>query len=144
MSTIQENLKTIVETSSDYAKINMRLISLKLSEKLSNMLSGFFTLIILVVVFTFALIMISIGLAKWIAFALDNEWAGFFIVGGIYILAGIMLVVMKKTLIKEPVLNAIVQSMFAVERKAEDEVEELEDKLVDKLDNDDQKKNPGR
>jgi hypothetical protein len=144
MSTIQENLKTIVETSSDYAKINMRLISLKLSEKLSNMLSGFFTLIILVVVFTFALIMISIGLAKWIAFALDNEWVGFFIVGGIYILAGIMLVVMKKTLIKEPVLNAIVQSMFAVERKAEDEVEELEDKLVDKLDNDDQKKNPGR
>ena len=144
MSTIQENLKTIVETSSDYAKINMRLISLKLSEKLSNMLSGFFTLIILLVVFAFALIMISIGLAKWIAFAMDNEWAGFLIVGGIYILAGIMLVVMKKTLIKEPVLNAIVQSMFAVERKAEDEVEELEDKLVDKLDNDDQKKNPGR
>ena len=140
MATIQENLKTIAETASDYVKINMRLISLKLSEKLSNMLSGFFTLIILMVVFAFALIMISIGLAKWIAFAMDNEWAGFLIVGGIYILAGIILIVINKKLIREPVLNAIVKSMFTVERKAEGEVEAIEDKMVDALDHNDQKK----
>lgn len=144
MTTLKENLKTIVETSSDYAKITMRLIALKLSDKLSKMLSGFFTLVILAVVFVFAIIMLSIGLAKWIGYAMDNEWAGFFIVGGIYIVSGIILMVMKKTLIREPVLNAIVKSMFAVEVKAEDEVEELEDKIVDKLGDSDQKKSPAR
>ncbi|MEO6165893.1 MAG: YhjD/YihY/BrkB family envelope integrity protein [Chitinophagales bacterium] len=140
MSAIAEMLQKITETSSDYVKINMRILSLKVSDKLSKVLSGFLTLLILIVIFVFALTMISIGAAKWIGSLIDNEWAGFLIVGGIYVMLGIILMVMQKKVIKEPILNAIIKSIFTAEEKAEDEVEDMEDKIVDKLDGNGEKK----
>ncbi len=140
MKQIKILLEELIETCSTYIQARMRLTVLQLSEKTSKIASDFLTIIILVILFLFAFIMLNIGLAKWISHGLNNEWGGFFIIGGFYVLLGILLMVMKEKLIRIPLLNAIIKSFFSVEKKAEDKVIDVEQSLVSKLDSDSSKK----
>jgi hypothetical protein len=140
MKQIKILLEELIETCSTYIQARMRLTVLQLSEKTSKIASDFLTIIILVILFLFAFIMLNIGLAKWISHGLNNEWGGFFIIGGFYVLLGILLMVMKEKLIRIPLLNAIIKSFFSVEKKAEDKVIDVEQSIVSKLDSDSSKK----
>ncbi|MBA2407539.1 MAG: phage holin family protein [Chitinophagales bacterium] len=140
MKQIKILLEELIETCSTYIQARMRLTVLQLSEKTSKIASDFLTIIILIILFLFAFIMLNIGLAKWISHGLNNEWGGFFIIGGFYVLLGILLMVMKEKLIRIPLLNAIIKSFFTVEKKAEDKVIDVEQSLVSKLDSDSSKK----
>jgi hypothetical protein len=140
MKQIKILLEELIETCSTYIQARMRLTVLQLSEKTSKIASDFLTIIILIILFLFASIMLNIGLAKWISHGLNNEWGGFFIIGGFYVLLGILLMVMKEKLIRIPLLNAIIKSFFTVEKKAEDKVIDVEQSLVSKLDSDSSKK----
>ncbi|MBA2422190.1 MAG: phage holin family protein [Chitinophagales bacterium] len=140
MKQIKILLEELIETCSSYIQARMRLTVLQLSEKTSKVASDFLTILILIIFFLFAFIMLNVGLAKWISHGLNNEWGGFFIMGGFYILLGIILMVMKEKLIRVPLLNAIIKSFFSVEKKAEDKVENIEQSLVNKLDPDSSKK----
>ncbi len=140
MKQIKILLEELIETCSTYIQARMRLTVLQLSEKTSKIASDFLSIIILTILFLFAFIMLNIGLAKWISYGLNNEWGGFFIIGGFYVLLGILLMVMKEKLIRIPLLNAIIKSFFSVEKKAEDKVIDVEQSLVSKLDSDSSKK----
>lgn len=134
MVTIKEALQEVTQNLSDYIQVNLKLTALKISERSSMLLSNFFTLIILLVIFAFALMLLSVGAAKYLGHVLESEWNGFFIVGGFYVVLGIFLIALKKKVIGEPVLNSIVKGIFAIEEKAENAIEDMEEKLVDKLD----------
>ena len=134
MKRIKQILQALTEASSDYLQLKMRLITLQISEKVSKVLSDFFSLLILVIVFSFGLVLVSVGLAQWIGHLLDKEWIGFFIVGAFYFLLGIILILTKEKMVRMPLLNAIVKGLFKVEKKAEYKVETVEEKIVDKLD----------
>ena len=54
----------------------------------------------------------GIGLAWWIGESMDNMKAGFFIVGGIFLLLLVMLMVFRKTLLVPLIRNQIIQAIY--------------------------------
>lgn len=54
----------------------------------------------------------GIGLAWWIGESMDNMKAGFFIVGGIFLLLLVVLMVFRKTLLVPLIRNQIIQAIY--------------------------------
>src|SRR6476660_4644360 len=119
MIAVKEESEKVIESAFNYAEIKMRLLTLKTADKTSRMATGFLTIIILILVFIFSMVFLSIGIALWISHALQNAWGGFFIVGAFYIVSGVILVAMRKKIIFEPLLNSIVSALAGAELKAE-------------------------
>ncbi len=133
MASIKEEGGRILESAFSFTEIKMRLLALKTADKSARIAAGFLTIVILTFVFIFSMVMLSIGVAVALSYALDSAAAGFFIVAGFYILGGIVLVVMRKKIIYEPLLNSIVNALVAAELKAEHKLEKVQDKVEDKL-----------
>ncbi|HYV91840.1 MAG TPA: phage holin family protein [Chitinophagales bacterium] len=133
MEPLREKGGRALESLVSYVELRMRLLALKSADKSSRVASGFLTIVILVLIFIFSMVLLSIGTAVLISRGLDKAWAGYFIVAGIYILAGIVLVKMRKRFIFEPLLNSIVHSLLGAELEAEDKIENIQDKIEDKL-----------
>ena len=96
------------------AYLNNRLAAIKMSiaEKtslvLSNLLAGIFVLF----VFMLGIIFGSTALAFFLGACLGKTWAGFLIVAGLYLLAGIIVWLGRGKLIRLPIMNAILQQLF--------------------------------
>jgi hypothetical protein len=133
MEPLKEKGGRALESLFTYVELRMRLLALKSADKTSRLASGFFTIIILILIFVFSMVLLSIGAAVLISRGLDTAWAGYFIVAGIYILVGIVLVKMRKRLIFEPLLNSIISSLIGAELKAEEKLENIQDTIEDKL-----------
>ncbi len=131
---LKERGGKFLESLMDYAQLRMRLMALQMADKSSRLLTGFFTVIILAVIFIFSMVMLSIAVAILLGNALDASWAGYLIVAMIYIVLGVILISMRQKIIFEPLLNAIVKSLAGAEIQAENKLEEVQDKIEDKLD----------
>lgn len=68
--------------------------------------------IVLLVVGTFVLLFAGLGAAWWIGDALDNMKAGFFIVGGFYLLILLVALLTSRTLILPWLRNLIVKKIY--------------------------------
>ncbi len=102
----------LAESIKEY--INLRIASIKLStaEKtatvVANIIAGSVAAIVMLLFVVFASVALALGLGIW----LDNSWAGFLIVAGLYLLFGIIVWTARGKLIKLPVMNALIQQLF--------------------------------
>ena len=133
MISIKQEGQRMVDSVFNLAEIKLRLFTLGSADKGSRIATGFFTIVILTLVFIFSMILISIGVAILLAKALHSAATGFFIVGGFYILIGIILLAFRKQIIYGPLLNAILNTLVGAELKAENKMEKVQDKVEDKL-----------
>jgi len=133
METIKQTGGKIMESLADYAELSVQIAALKTADKGAKITSGFFTVVILTIVFLFSLLLISIGAALLISFAMHHLWAGFFIVGAFYTLLGIVLIVLRQKLITKPLLNQIIPALVNIAEKAGETIEKAQDKIEDKL-----------
>src|SRR6266446_3001579 len=108
MDQLKEQGGRVLESVVNYTELRLRLLALKSADKSARMASGFLTIVIITMIFIFSMVMISVGTAILISHALDSPWSGYFIVGGFYVLMGIVLVALRKRIIFEPLLNSIV------------------------------------
>lgn len=133
MTSIREEGSKVLESAFSFTEIKLRLLALKTADKSARLATGFLTIVILILVFVFSMVLLSIAFAIVLANAFHSMAAGFFTMAGIYIVAGIILVTMRKKMIFEPLLNAIVKSLVGAELKAENKLEKVQDKVEDKL-----------
>ena len=133
MIAVKEESEKVIESAFNYAEIKMRLLALKTADKTSRLATGFLTIIILILIFIFSIVLLSVGVAILISHALQSAAAGFFIAGAFYIVAGVILVAMRKKIIFEPLLNSIVNALAGAELQAENKLEKVQDKIEDKL-----------
>ena len=133
MIAVKEEGEKVIESAFNYAEIKLRLLTLKTADKTSRLATGFLTVLILILIFIFSVVLLSIGIAILLSNALDSASAGFFIMGGFYVVAGAILVAMRKQIIFEPLLNSIVNALAGAELKAENKLENVQDKIEDKL-----------
>lgn len=107
MSSFFNNISSIPNDVVEYVNLQKDLVKLQVTEKTTNVISGTITYVILAIVGVFALMCLTIGGALVINEALDSRYAGFFVVGGIYALLGVILFASRKVLITDKIADAL-------------------------------------
>lgn len=107
MSSFFNNISSLPNDVVEYINLQIDLVKLQITEKSTNVISNIITYIILSVVGIFMLICLTIGGALAINTNFDNNYAGFFIVAGIYFLLGIILYVSRKALITNKIADIL-------------------------------------
>lgn len=98
--------------SKDYVNTRIELFKLKGINKASNVFASTVTAIFLVVMGLMALVLFSIGLALYLGEILGASHYGFFIVGGLYIIIGLILIALRKQLLKIPFSNWLIKNLI--------------------------------
>ena len=106
------NLEELFQKLKDYADVRLDLFKLKSINKVSGFMSTVITIIILVALFGGVILCITIGLALLIGTWLGSAFYGFFIVGGIYLIAGLVIYSMRDKLIKTKVSNKLIKELI--------------------------------
>jgi hypothetical protein len=102
--------------------LNVKLDSVKLTvaEKSSKVAANFISAIIAVLTIILFIVFFSVALAYFLAEILNSSWGGFLIVSGIYLLAAIIVRLVKERAIRIPIMNSILSQLS----KEDDEDEE--------------------
>ncbi|WP_374950545.1 phage holin family protein [Mucilaginibacter sp.] len=112
MEAIPEQIETLFSKAGDYAETKAKLLKLKIADKTSDTLSDAASMLVVMIFTTFFLLIFSVGLALLIGEWLGKSYYGFFIVAGIYGIAGIIFKVNKVSLVKTPVANFIINKVL--------------------------------
>jgi len=103
------NLRNIAQ---EYVETRIELLKVQAAEKLSSLLSNIIAYLVLVFFLLFFLLFASAGLALVLSAWIGKAYAGFLIVGGFYLLIGLIIFKSKERLLKKPLRNAIVRQLF--------------------------------
>ena len=110
-----ENQSTPVESLIDrvksYVETRIDLLRLKAIDKSSSFLSLLISMIVVILVSFIAVMMMSVGLALLLGDWLGKSYYGFFIVGLIYLITGLVLYSMKDKLLRSPIANAMIKNL---------------------------------
>lgn len=94
------SLKSIMTNAETYVETRIEILRLKFVDKASEALSAVTTGLSIFVVLAFGVFAVSIGLALMLGDLLGKSWYGFFVVGGVYAIAGILMYVNRKKWLK--------------------------------------------
>jgi len=112
MQSIIDNIENLVSRAGDIAETKVELWKLRTAGKISETVSSIISVIAIVILTILTITILSIGGAFWIGSVMGNISYGFFIVGGFYVLAGLLVYVFRRKLIKNPLTNLIINKII--------------------------------
>ena len=116
-----ERVEELAGTIKEYINTRMDALKLGVAEKsssvIANVLAGVIVFGVFILFIIFASIALSFGLGEWIG----KTWAGFLIVAGLYLLAGIIVWSGRNKIIRLPIMNAMIRQLFSKEEEEENE-----------------------
>ena len=106
------NVETFVDDVKEY--VNTRITQLKLlfAEKTSKVMSILVAMIMSALDFFLFLVLVCIAGAIAIGQWLESFWLGFLVIAGIVLLAGFFLWIFKDQIIRKPIMNVLIKTMF--------------------------------
>lgn len=105
------NVEELLQKLKDYADVRMDLFKLKGINKVSGFMSSAITMFVIAIIFTTVFLCITIGLALWIGSLLEHVYLGFFIMGALYLIIGLVLYSNRSKLIKDKVSNSLIKEL---------------------------------
>jgi len=96
----------------DYIETTVDLYKLKAINKVSGFTSTIIVSIILIILLFLILICISVGFALLIGLWLGHAFWGFFIMGVLYLIIGLILFSSRSKLLKEPISNKFIKELI--------------------------------
>jgi hypothetical protein len=116
---MKEQKKLIEETTDNiksYFNTYYELRILQLAEKCSNAGAEIMSYSYIFLMIMLSVLFLSLALAYYFSFSLIGDgYTGFIIVGGAYILLGIILYVFRKKIFDRPIRNKIIHALFKEE-----------------------------
>jgi len=112
METTMNHIETLVSKAGELADTKAEMLKLKAVGKISETVSSLIVSISIVLCIVLAITIISFGAALWIGYAMGNVSKGFFIVGAFYLVAGIFVYLFRKTWIKIPLNNLLIDKLI--------------------------------
>ncbi len=106
------NVEELFQKLTDYAETRIDLFKLKTIDKVSGYMSSAITICLLAVLFLTLLFCITVGVALVIGEWTGEAYYGFFIVGGIYLILGLVFYSMRKKWLKVPISNRLIKELF--------------------------------
>jgi len=102
------SFESLFGRAGEYLETRLQLMKLKSVDKSSDMISSLVSSLTIILLISFSLIIISIGLALWIGEQIGKSYYGFFIVGGFYIIIALIAYLFRERLLKGPVANLFI------------------------------------
>ena len=112
MQSTINHLESIITKAGEVAETKVELWKLRAAGKISETVSSMISKIAIVILLAIAVIILSLGVAYWLGSTLGNVYYGFFIVGGFYAFAGLLIFLFRDKLIKGPVSNLIIDKII--------------------------------
>ena len=112
MEAIPSHFESLLSRAGEYAETKATLFKLKIADKTSDTVSDAASTLVVGLFVGFFLLCFSIGLALLIGEWLGKNYYGFFIVSGLYGIAGIIFHLNRKSLVKTPVSNFIITKIL--------------------------------
>ncbi len=112
MESVPNHFETLLSKAGDYAETRAKLLKLKVADKASDTVSDAASALVIAVIAVFFIFLISTGLALLIGDWLGKNYYGFFVVAGIYAIAGIIFRANKDRFVKTPVSNFILRKIL--------------------------------
>ena len=106
------HFESLISQAGEYAETKATLFKLKVADKTSDTVSDVASTIVVWMFIGFFLLCFSVGLALVIGEWLGKNYYGFFIVSGVYGIAGIIISLNRKSLVKTPVSNFIITKIL--------------------------------
>lgn len=106
------SVEELFDKLKDYIDTTVDLFKLKSIKKVSGFLSTFTIAIILLGVSFLVLTLLSIGFALLIGAWLGKMYYGFFVMGGIFIIIGLVLYSRRKKWLKITISDKLIQELF--------------------------------
>jgi hypothetical protein len=113
----KSKLESTLEHLKEYITTSVDILKLKAADKAASMLSSIVSAVVTAALLLFALVFLSIGVAWYLSSRLQNPFYGFFIVGGVYLFLGVIMVAARKSLVETPMSNAIIKQLFKEEKE---------------------------
>ncbi len=105
---LADNIKEYINAGIDSAKLN---VAEKSSVVIANVLAGQVSAVVCCFFIIFASTALAFGLGEW----MGKIWAGFLVVGGLYLLVGIVVWNAREKIIRLPIMNALIKQLFGNE-----------------------------
>ncbi len=112
MQSTIKHIEDFVSKAGDVAETKIELWKLRAAGKISATISSLFSVISIAILICVAMIITSFGIAFWIGSEMGKVSYGFFIVGGFYAFAGLLLYLFRKQWIKNPVSNLVIDKII--------------------------------
>lgn len=106
------NVEELYQKLREYADVRLNLFKLKSINKVSAIMASIVTIIVLIILFGAILLCITIGAGFLIGEWVGKVYYGFFIVGGIYLIIGLVIYSMRDKLIKTKVSNKLIKELI--------------------------------
>jgi len=97
---LKESISEAEASAKSYIDSSREFYKLKAFKLLMKGITGLAQAVFLGIAFVLALLFLSIAAGFWIGAEMDNTAMGFLVVGGFYILIGILVFVFRKSLVK--------------------------------------------
>ena len=104
----QTEIEDLADHLKEYIGMRRELVELKVLNKLFRVSSSAVMWSVMIYIGITFLFFVSAGAALWIGDALGNPFAGFFIIAGFYLVAGVIAFLFRDKLIRKPVANRII------------------------------------
>lgn len=112
MENIATNIERLYEKAESYTKTSFELVKLRAIDKTSEIISSLAVVISIALIIAMFSLFLNIGIAIWIGNYLNDLAAGFLIVSGFYLIAGIVVYIFRRNWIKGPIDNLIVGKLL--------------------------------
>ena len=120
MDNIATNFEQLYNKAVLYTKTSLELAKLKAIDKTSDIISSLAVIISISMIVAMFTLFLNIGIALWIGEILNTLSLGFLIISGFYVIVAIIVYVLRKSLIKEPIDNLIVSKLLETKNREND------------------------
>ncbi len=108
----EQDIEELLIEAGDYLETRIELWKLKTVDSISELFSALVSRLVLISLFALFIVTVNIGLALLIGHWLDNDFYGFFIIGGLYGIAALICYLNRDLWIKGPVGNMIIRKIL--------------------------------
>lgn len=110
-----ETKEVLVDHLKKYVATNIEKVRLEFVERTAVIGASLIIQLVVGIVFLLFIVTISIGLGIYLSTFFDNNFAGFFIVAGVYLLIGVILLASGKKMIEEPTRDLLIKKILTKE-----------------------------
>jgi hypothetical protein len=107
-----EKIEELIASLKSYSNTTIELIQLETVENSSIIIANLISKFIVGLVIVLFVFFLSLGICFYLSELLGNNYIGFGIVAGSFLLLGIILSIGRKKLLNKPIRDKIIQEMF--------------------------------
>lgn len=107
-----EKIEELIVSLKSYATTTIDIIKLEAAQHTSTLLANLISKLIIGLVIILFSLFLSFGISVYLSELLDNNYLGFGIVAGVYLLLSIILIAGRKKLLIKPISDKIIRELY--------------------------------